>query len=156
MPEQLILSLMITTEGLFLHPTFKIILMDESIGTRISQDSIENQYGKKCLSFCQSHNLRILNGGKPGDSLGYYTCFKYNGSSVVDYALVSPSLFKSVMYFSVGHLTPISDYCMIYLWLMLPGFTDSGDKNNYSFIPLQPVPVKYFWDAESAHSGPNL
>ena len=48
-----------------------------------------------------SSKLRILNGRKTGDSIGYFTCHKYNGSSVVNYCLVGECIFKDIIYFHV-------------------------------------------------------
>ena len=36
-----------------------------------------------------------------GDIFRKYNCFKYNGYSVIDYCMVSKSLFKKVLYFHV-------------------------------------------------------
>ena len=48
----------------------------------------------------------ILNGRVLGDLFGKYTCFTPRRKSTVDYAAVSPSLFKSVRYFTIGNLLP--------------------------------------------------
>ena len=59
-------------------------IMDEDLPSRNNQDLTTNERGKSILDMCISSGLRILNGRKPGDSLGYFTCHKYNGSSTVD------------------------------------------------------------------------
>ena len=69
--------------------------------------------------------MRILNGKKVGDSIGYFTCFKYNGQSVIDYAVVSPTLFDSVLYSTVSDFTPFSDHCMVSFRLLLSDFKTS-------------------------------
>ena len=55
---------------------------------RNSQDKKDNSYGKHLSELCITHNLKILNGRTAGDMTGKYTCFKYNGCSVVDYIMV--------------------------------------------------------------------
>ena len=53
-----------------------------------------NNYGKRLLEMCKSFNLFIANGRVGQDkSLGKKTC---KGSSVVDYAILSPLLFTAV------------------------------------------------------------
>jgi len=124
---------------------------DESLPMRINQDAMVNSYGNKLLNLCQSHNLTILNGRKAGDSLGYFTCYKHNGSSVIDYILTSPSLFSSVLYFKVGDLTPFSDHCMVYMQLLLSSlFEQQPFGTSEDTLPLQPIPSRFIWDDNSA------
>jgi hypothetical protein len=62
MLEQLPLLILSLMRGFIPSPFFQNFQnsMDESIGTRIRQNSFENQHGKKLLSLCQSHNWRIM------------------------------------------------------------------------------------------------
>ena len=57
----------------------------ENISTRVSKDSVVNQYGCKLLDLCKHDNLIIINGRTLGDLHRQYTNFTYNGSSVIDY-----------------------------------------------------------------------
>jgi exonuclease III len=83
---------------------------------RLNQDVNTNERGRKLLDMCVSTGLRILNGRKPGDTMGYLTCHKYNGSSMVDYGLVNEELFNDILYFHVHKsLSHISDHCQISL-----------------------------------------
>ena len=41
--------------------------------------------------------IKILNGRTAGDMTGKYTCFKYNGCSVVDYIMVDRNVHEKVM-----------------------------------------------------------
>ena len=50
---------------------------------RSSCDHIINNYGKKMNRFCNTFNLKVANGQVSGDVLGNYTCFNYNGCSLV-------------------------------------------------------------------------
>ena len=75
---------------------------------------IINEYGKELLDICTSCQLRILNGRKFGDLSGKYTCHKYNGSSVVDYCIVSDSMYSEITHFKVHPWLPLlSDHSMI-------------------------------------------
>ena len=57
-------------------------IIDNDLPKRHSQDMTINERGTNILDMCVSSGLRILNGREPGDTIGYYTCNKYNGSSV--------------------------------------------------------------------------
>ena len=72
------------------------ISINEPPPKRNSQDSVTNPRGLEMLEMCKSLDLNIINGRKTGDLFGNYTCYKYNGSSVVDYLLTSASIFQKV------------------------------------------------------------
>lgn len=67
------------------------------------------------IQLCISHNLRILNGRKLGDFSGKLTCYQHNGASTVDYSIISQSLWKNILKFSIDNLNPYSDHCPILL-----------------------------------------
>ena len=95
-------------------PLPELLPCDTYVKERLSEDRITNARGKQLLDFCLSTQLKILNGRKLGDSLGYFTCHKYNGSSVADYMLVSKDLLDKVFSFSVHkYIAYISDHCCI-------------------------------------------
>ena len=48
-------------------------------------------------------DIHFLNGRTPGDPYGELTCFTANGSSLVDYTIVSTTLFDLVIRFEIGH-----------------------------------------------------
>ena len=59
--------------------------------------------------------MTILNGRKPGDLLGKYTSFNWNGRAVVDFGLVPVDSIDAVVSFTVGNYAPfISDHCPIF------------------------------------------
>ena len=63
--------------------------------TRFSCDTKVNNNGRKLLELCKSLNLKIVNGRIGTDGgIGNLTCHRPNGSSLIDYAISSPSLFK--------------------------------------------------------------
>ena len=60
---------------------------------RNPQDKKVNKGGIELVDMCKSLELNIINGRKTGDPFGKYTCFTWNGNSVVDYLLTPDSLF---------------------------------------------------------------
>ena len=54
------------------------------------------------IETCVAFNLIILNGRTSGDLSGQYTCFKYNGQSTIDYAIVNEDIFTHVKFFTVS------------------------------------------------------
>ena len=112
---------------------------------RNNMDQGFNSYGPKLIDLCKAVPLRILNGRVLGDLFGKYTCFTPRGNSAVDYAAVSPRLFKSVRYFSVSNLMPqLSDHSPIELALKI-NFTTFSKQSNYLLIPK---PKKVVWDRQ--------
>ncbi len=61
-----------------------------------------NQHGTALLHLCCSHNIHIVNGRVNGDTEGHLTCFTHNGASLVDYTLVSSSIFHSIVNFKIA------------------------------------------------------
>ena len=82
---------------------------------RNSEDIIPSDHrGKELLELCKSQGLVILNGRKSGDIFGKYTSFQWNGNSVVDYVIVSQSIYDDIEYFKVGNYIPwLSDHCAV-------------------------------------------
>ena len=116
-------------------------LIDKQIEERMSQDNIINSRGRQLIDTCVQSRLRILNGGCVGDSGGYFTCHKSNGSSVVDYMIVNEELLDRVLYFKVHMLTgTLSDHCMISL-LLKTNFTPLNIVDNPCVTP----PDYYIW-----------
>ena len=68
---------------------------------RNSKDSTLNERGKQLIDFGCEWNLKILNGASVGDLLGDWTCYRYNGNSVIDYMMASHSLQDHISYFKV-------------------------------------------------------
>ena len=82
---------------------------------RHSQDSgTVNSRGRNLLEICTALNLRIFNGTIVGDLEGKKTCFRYNGSSVMDYVIGSKDILQNVRYLIVNPLMPhLSDHCHV-------------------------------------------
>ena len=100
------------------HPFNNMVNPDDCLMTRMNTDKTVNEYGKKLIDLCITTQLRILNGRTLGDITGKCTCFKYNGCSAIDYAIVDQSLLKYVTLFTVHcYLEDISDHCPIGLYI---------------------------------------
>ena len=81
---------------------------------RNSEDKTLNLRGKDLLDICKLNDQLILNGRKTGDIFGKFTSHNWNGSSVVDYCVVSNQIFENIANFSVGQYIPwLSDHCLI-------------------------------------------
>ena len=72
---------------------------------RQSQDKHKvDKYGKKLLELCRRLELFFVNGRVGNDrDIGLTTC----NNSVIDYAIVSPNLFQSIVDFNVLIFDPI-------------------------------------------------
>jgi hypothetical protein len=67
---------------------------EEGEFSRTSKDSIINEFGYYLLSMCENFSLKIMNGSLKGDEQGEFTYIAYNGSSVIDYFILSDSIIK--------------------------------------------------------------
>jgi hypothetical protein len=102
-------------------PMFDEYPIDDNTITRNSQDVTIDERGKQLVDICTSAQLRILNGRKLGDSIGHFTCHKWNGSSVVDYIIVSREILPCISKFQVGEYNNlISDHCLVLATIRLP------------------------------------
>lgn len=119
---------------------------DPNQTSRASRDSIINERGRKLLELFDSVNLSILNGTTLGDLLGEYTCFTYNGASVVDYVAASQELVGDIISLEMGELNPLSDHRPLTVTLGIKSsFTDPDELTS----ALDDAPKKYKWDANS-------
>ena len=101
-----------------------------------------NSYGEKLISLCKTVPLFICNGRKLGDILGSYTCFKWNGQSVVDYCLASPGVFNKISTCQVGTYFPhISDHCSISIILKICQNALSPQFKEYDYIPIPEMQI---------------
>ena len=79
---------------------------DPNIPKRNSSDTVSNTTGKKLIDLCIMSDLNIVNGRKNGDLFGEKTCFRWNGSSLIDLVICSSSLFTTISYLQVGEFLP--------------------------------------------------
>ena len=77
---------------------------------RSNKDQNTNTNGRTFTELAKSAGLVILNGRTIGDIFGDYTCYKYNGSSTVDYMCTSSYLYESVKFLKVLEFTIFSDH----------------------------------------------
>ena len=109
-----------------------------------SKDLQTNDFGRYLLCICEQFNLVILNGCLPGDEEGNYTYIAHNGSSVIDYFLLSRCLVHLGTRLAVIPNTE-SKHLPVELELELVG------KNDVSVERQRKVKIqKYIWDANKA------
>ena len=85
---------------------------------RISQDNSVNMHARQLVDICVNTGLQIVNGQVGADrGIGSFTCFTYNGSSVVDYVLAEEGIRERIVSFEVGDLQIHSDHCPLLLKL---------------------------------------
>ena len=82
--------------------------------SRISMDHREvDSYGHQLLQFCANRQLTILNGCTSGDTQGFFTYEMGNIRSIIDYSIVSQSLWPLVHNFQIGlHNSVLSDHSL--------------------------------------------
>ena len=132
----------ITTDSdKFIDPDTLSYLIDQPLSRRNSQDKTADPRGRQLIDVCIQSRLRILNGRCLGDTCGYFTCHKSNGSSVVDYFIVNEELLSRVLCFKVHMLLEnMSDHCQISV-LVKTNFTPL--KNSCDLTDT--VPGDYYW-----------
>ena len=116
----------------------------EHLSARHNEATIINEYGKHLLTLCQEYQLRIMNGRILGDLEGKLTCFKWNGCSTVDYAIVHKDLWNKIDFFKVRELVgDISDHCPISC-----GFKCSYKVTDFK-NDIYPLKANFKWDEQS-------
>lgn len=112
---------------------------------RVSSDIKVNSYGRKLLKMCTSLQMRVLNGRTLGDLNGGFTCWQWNGRSVVDYIIVQSDKQKSVKWFKVLAPSHISDHSMICCSYQMDGRKNiTKDRTNTAVFP-----DRYVWQKDS-------
>ena len=114
-------------------------------GQRFNSDQIVNNYGRKLTTLCKNSDLVIMNGRCTGDIPGHFTCHTTNGSSVVDYGLLSTDLLHNVCYFHVLPPNMFSDHCCIKTCIKLKNLKTAKEKNE----TLKPLDPFYQWSENS-------
>ena len=104
-------------------------------------DKTVNGYGKKLIDLCKYTGLQICN-GRLNESI--YTCYRYNGESVVDYLLAPPGAFASIENFKVCDKTVYSDHSA--LSFSLTNRTNGLHPVNKDTQQRCSYPVVYRWD----------
>ena len=64
-----------------------------------------NKFGKLLVDLCMSNDFCMLNGRSKGDAKGDFINYSYKGSSMIDYGIISKSLFPKIVYSKVYNLS---------------------------------------------------
>ena len=112
---------------------------------RNSRDGITNERGNQLLDFGCEWNLTILNGSVLGDILGDWTCYRYNGSSVVDYIMVSHELKDSISHLKILELSEHSDHRPLLCSLRS---TYVAEQMRTTIENFEDKPLGYKWDPQ--------
>ncbi len=89
---------------------------DDNVTPRLSQDSSKKvcTYGNNLIELCIATGLKIANGRIFGYTIGKFTCYKYNGSSLIDYVLADNMVLPQIRYLQVNDfIGDISDHCLV-------------------------------------------
>ena len=123
--------------------------VDRNITQRKSQDQITDSRGRELLDICISQQLRFLNGRVLGDLMGKFTCHTTNGSSTVDYVVVSDEILDQILYFQISPFIPtLSDTHCKLEWAISANYKAT---KNTSKTKLRQVPPRFIWDEKSEH-----
>ena len=117
---------------------------------RNSQDIGSNSHKPLLLDIINNNSLLILNGRTIGDSSGRYTCYKWNGNSVVDYFICNNNVLHYVNFLSVKAHTLYSDHNPLVLTLKkYPATHNRGSNRSFKF---EKAPPRYKINADSINT----
>lgn len=120
----------------------------DNCSSRENFDRHVDSRGKNLLELCVSHNLRILNGRLNGDTFGKFTCHTSNGSSTVDYTIISETLLSRILYFKVDDFIPsLSDAHSQLQWCIMSTYNKGSLKINQE---QEKYPRQFIWDDSSS------
>ena len=88
----------------FIGDDYMDVVREKWTHRRFSQDKVINTFGKSLLYMCNTLGLSILNGLCNGELMGSYTYVSDSGCSVIDYFLMSSSMYAVLF-----------DYCNLHL-----------------------------------------
>lgn len=101
----------------------------------------------KLLDFCRFNGIRICNGRLGADyGVGKYTYVGSTGSSVIDYVIVNPLLFKNIRNFTVGEPNILSDHCPVEFSISYKNLDIT--TNTEEIRTYEQVTKKYTWNKE--------
>lgn len=78
----------------------------------VNVDSIVNTLGRKLIELCKITGMQIRT-GRHGPVSDNYTCYRYNGRSVIDYLITIANVANHLTVFKIGDRTVSSDHCPI-------------------------------------------
>ena len=112
---------------------------------RVSKDKTCNNFGLSLINVCQLYGILIVNGRLFDDTLGEITCVTNDGSSVVNYFIVSSKLFPFVSHFEVGSRTE-SVHFPLHATFSFNGANQTEDTD--TCINSDKSQIKYTWKEE--------
>ena len=119
----------------------------ENMRKRNSQDKSIDERGKAILEMCRGLDLTIINGRRTGDIFGKFTCFQWNGNSVVDYVITSGQISQKIPNFWVGEFIPwLLDHCPLNFSLELKN-TEMNRPNISN--RMEDAPAHFIWSNKS-------
>ena len=126
-------------------------IIDKELLPRKNKDKILDSRGKDLIDLCISNQLRIANGRVLGDMFGNFTCHTPNGSSTVDYMILSESILDQILYFKVSNFIPtMSDtHCKLEWELLVT--SNQNTVNSGSNVHVNALSPNFIWDDNSAY-----
>ena len=124
----------------------------DTVLPRFSQDyGRTNNNGSLLLDLCKQTGLRIFNGRVGDDSdKGKCTFVGHNGTSLVDYFIGSPHLFKCIDSFKVHDPNILSDHCLLEATFTFDALSNIIHNENTNLDSCF-VTRKFVWKNESKH-----
>ena len=104
---------------------------DQYVGQDVSEEQHFNLISHKLpnMNIRDVDDLCMLNGRSKGDAKGDFTNYSYKGSSMIDYGIISKSLFPKIVYFKVHNLSFFSNHCPISFAMRTKQFQLDDDNN---------------------------
>ena len=116
---------------------------------RVSDDAVVNDFGQYLLCVCEQFNLIILNGIVDSKMDRSYTYIAHNGSSTIDYCILSRSIFDMALSLTVGQRID-SKHLPVEIELKSNMFKKKNVKCRKNIMQ------KYQWDSQKAHAYSNI
>ena len=111
---------------------------------RLNVDKVINTYGRRLIDLCIKSGMQILNGRELfANDTNQYTCFRYNGSSVVDLLMTSADSLALIRDFSILARNTNSDHAPISFTLTLKHKTIPQNKTTRDSSSQL---ARYIWD----------
>ena len=112
---------------------------------RKSKNLTQNAFGVSLIHLCKNFSIHIVNGRNHNHEEGEITCIANDGSSVVDYFIVSTDLLLNIAEFELGD-RPESVYFPLHCTLEFRCNTrGSANDNEQDYISNEKL-YKYRWD----------
>ena len=106
---------------------------------RNCQDRFTNSHKSHLLDLVRTNSLLILNGRTLGDSSGNYTCYNWNGNSVVDYFICSQGILPLIRSLHVEKHTIYSDHnpVVLSMWSVSIPYTNTSNQTKFNYAPYR-------------------